>query len=238
MFDSIIKEAQEKFSLDDKAGNLLASLLGLIANPANGGFGGFVGRFHDAGLGDLVDSWVTTGDNTPVSGEQIESALGEETVAAVAAQSGVDQAAATSALALMTPHVVDELTPGGVIPDEAGLISKIGGFLKDHGGAIGAAILGGLGTAGTIENGAAETLADAADAGLEKVTDEPEKDGEAADEDNVSILRWLLPLLLLGLLVVVGYGLFGKSTPLGGLPKMNSNVNKTNANTVNSRPNQ
>ena len=97
MFDSIIKEAQEKFNLGDKAGNLLASLLCLIANPENGGFGGFIERFRNAGLGNLAESWITTGDNTPISNEQLESALGAETLNAVADQSGVETEAATSA---------------------------------------------------------------------------------------------------------------------------------------------
>ncbi len=272
MFDSIIKEAQEKFGLGDKAGGLLASLLGLIANPANGGFSGFMGRFKDAGLGDLAESWVTTGDNTPISNEQLESALGEDTLNDVAEQSGVDKATATSALGFMTPHVVDALTPDGEVPDEAGLISKIGGFLKNYGGAVGAAILGGLGTAGALASGAADKVGDAAgatlDAGKAVVGKGAEVVGDAAgatvdagkkvagavgdaagatygkvtgalgsvgdaldgDGDSGSILKWLIPLLILGLLVVLGYWFCGKSTPTTTVTNANSTANKTNSN--------
>lgn len=270
MFDSIIKEAQEKFNLGDKAGSLLASLLGLIANPENGGFGGFIERFKDAGLGDLAESWVTTGDNTPISNEQLESALGEDTINEVAEQTGVEKATATSALGFMTPHVVDALTPDGEIPDEAGLISRIKGFLSDYGGAVGAAVLGGLGVAGAFASGAADKVGDAAgatlDAGKAVVGKGAEVVGDAAgatvdvgkkavnvvgdtvggamnkvgdvldgDGDSGGILKWLIPLLLLGLLVVLGYWFCGKSQPLTTpTPNKNGNVNRanTNANTA------
>jgi len=266
MFDSIIKEAQEKFSLGDKAGSLLASLLGLIANPENGGFGGFIERFKDAGLGDLAESWITTGDNTPISNEQLESALGEDTINAVAEQTGVDNATATSALGFMTPHVVDALTPDGEIPDDAGLISRIKGFLSDYGGAIGAAVLGSLGAAGAFASGAADKVGDAAEAtlgaGKAVVGKGAEVVGDAAgvtvdagkkavnavgdtvggamnkvgdvfdgDGDSGGILKWLIPLLLLGLLVVLGYWFCGKSQPLTApTPNKNGNVNKANTN--------
>jgi uncharacterized protein YidB (DUF937 family)/outer membrane protein OmpA-like peptidoglycan-associated protein len=271
MFESIINEAQEKFKLGDKAGSLLSSLLGLIANPENGGFGGFVERFKDAGLGDLAESWITTGDNAPISDEQLESALGADTINAVADQSGVDNATAASALGFMTPRVVDALTPDGEIPDEASLLSKITGFLKDYGGAIGAAVLGSLGTAGAFAAGAADKLGDAAEAtpdagkavlnkGAETVRDAAgatlgaggkvvgsigdkiggafDKTSETLDGDGTGdasgVLKWLLPLLLLGILIVLGYWFCGKSTPLANVPNVNTNANagRTSSNTA------
>ena len=162
MFETIINEAQEKFNLGDKAGNLLAALLGLIADPANGGFSGFVGKFRSAGLGGLVDSWIATGDNEPVSNEQLKSALGEETINSVAEQAGFNKAVAVSALSFMTPRVVDALTPAGEIPDDESLFSKINGFLKAYGGPVAAAVLGGLGTIGALAGGAADKVAGAA----------------------------------------------------------------------------
>jgi uncharacterized protein YidB (DUF937 family) len=128
MFDSIINEAKSKFGFEDEGASLLTSLLGLIADPAAGGFAGFVEKFRAAGLGGLVDSWITDGENHPVSNEQLESALGEETIAKIAGQSGVERATALSALAFMIPHVVDALTADGEIPDDAGLRERIRAF--------------------------------------------------------------------------------------------------------------
>lgn len=40
LFDSILNSVKDKFGLSsDKAGGLLALLLGMIADPAKGGFG-------------------------------------------------------------------------------------------------------------------------------------------------------------------------------------------------------
>ncbi|MBS1793508.1 MAG: OmpA family protein [Acidobacteria bacterium] len=274
MFDSIIKQAQDKFNLGDKAGGLLASLLGLIANPANGGFAGFIGRFKDAGLGDAADSWIAKGDSAPVSDEQLESALGADTLAQVAEQSGVDRATATKALGFMTPRVVDALTPDGEAPDEAGLIAKIRGVLTEYGGAIGAAVLGGLGAAGALAAGAAGKVGDAAgatlDAGKAVLGKGADAVGDAAGAtvdagkkaigavgdaagatlgkvggaigsvggaldgggDSGGILRWLIPLMLLGILLVLGYWFCNtKSTPIASVPAGNANVSKPAANT-------
>lgn len=272
MFESIISEAQERFSLGDKAGSLLASLLGLIANPENGGFGGFIERFRSAGLGDLVESWISTGDNTPVTDQQIESALGADTIEAVAVQSDVDNATAASALGFMTPRVIDALTPDGEVPDEAGLLAKITGFLKNYGGAVGAAILGGLGTAGAFASGAADKVGDAAGATLgagtavldksadtvrdaagatlgagktaagaigSTVSGAVNKTADALDGDgngDGSLLRWLIPLLLLGFLIALGYWFCGRSTPVtnisNGNRNANGNVNRPAVNTA------
>ena len=257
MFDSIINDAKEKLGLGDKAGSLVTSLLGLIINPANGGFGGFIDRFRNAGLGDVAESWIATGDNTPVSNEQIESALGADTIDSVAEQAGVDRDKAATALGYLTPRVVDTLTPDGEVPSEAGLLSRVQGFLGSYGGAVGAAILGGLGTAGVLAGGAADKVGDAAGATLnkgkemlgggadrvgaaagavgDKFSGAMNKVGGALDGDGSAdgggILKWLIPLLLLGLAIFLGYMFCGKSpaTP-ANVSNANANANKANTN--------
>lgn len=273
MFDSIIKQAQEKFGLGDKAGGFVAALLGLIANPATGGFSGFINRFKEVGLENEANSWISTGDNTPLTNEQVETAFGDETINSVAEQTGVDKATAVSALGLMTPQVVDSLTPDGELPDDASLLSRIKGFLGDFGGAVGAAVLGGLGAAGAFASGAADKIGDAAGAtlgagkavvgkGAEVVGDAAGATvdagkkvvgavGDAAgavgdkfsgaigsvgnafdgDDDNSGILKWLIPLLLLGLLIVLGYWFCGKGAAPTTPANANTNANKTNVTT-------
>ena len=251
LFDSIIGTAGEKFGLgSDKTGGLLAALLGLITTN---GFGGFLNRFRDAGLGGTVDSWITTGDNTPISNEQLESALGEDTIDSAADQAGVERTTAASAMAAMIPQVVDQLTPDGEVPDEGTLLSRIGGFLSGWGGAATGAIAGGLGAAasGAFDRGGITT--DTLDAGKRKIADNVDRvdagavaagdkvsrtmntvgdryDGDA--DEGSSPLKWLLPLLLLGLLLVLGYWFCGKS-PTPTTP-VNVNTNKANTVTTNS----
>ncbi len=240
MFDSIINEAGEKFNLGGKSGTLLSALLALMTDKNHGGFAGFLEKFNAAGLGDTASSWIGAGSNTPVSNEQIESALGEETLQNVADQTGTDYDTAASATAFMTPRVVDALTPGGVIPQEGDLLTNIGGYLTG-----GAAALDGIGITtksltgglpdkadaavgntfeaakGTVSGGI-NAVGDTAGAVGDRVGSGLHTVGDNLDGDNGSILKWLIPLLLLGLLIVLGYMFCGKSAPV---VTTNANVN-------------
>ena len=246
MFDSIISEAGSKFNLGGKTGTLLSALLALMTDKNGGGFGGFLEKFNQAGLGDTVASWIGSGSNTPVSNEQMESALGTDTLKNIAEQTGTDYNTATSATAYMTPRVIDALTPDGVVPQESDLLSRIGGYLTGMGGAA----LGGLGTAAAMGGGAADKVsASVSDAfgatkntvgrGVDAAGDAAGKVGDKfsgamnsvsdrydGDGDGGSALKWLIPLLLLGLLAALGFMFCGKSTPV---VTNNSNVN-ANAN--------
>ncbi len=256
LFDSIIGTAAEKFGLSsEKSGGLLAALLGMVTT---GGFGGFLDRFRNAGLGDTVNSWITTGDNTPLSNEQLESALGEDTISSLANQAGVDRTTAASAMSSMIPSVVDTLTPDGEVPDEASLLSRVGGFLSGWGGTLGGVAAAGLGAAGAFAGGAADKVSGATGATFDKskevlggginavggaagavgdrVSGAMNNVGNAFDRDNDgdgggSILKWLLPLILLGLLIALGFWFCSKSPTT--VPAGNANVNKTNTNAVN-----
>ena len=51
--------------------------VGLHQNmQAEGGLGGLLSKFNQAGLGDQVASWVGTGQNLPVSADQLGQVLG------------------------------------------------------------------------------------------------------------------------------------------------------------------
>lgn len=247
MFDSIINEAGEKFNLGGRAGTLLSALLALVTDKNRGGFAGFLENFNRAGLGDTVSSWIGAGSNTPVSNEQIESALGENTLKNIANETGTGYATVTSAVGYMIPRVVDALTPGGVIPTDGDLLSRIGGYLIGGGAALGsigtaAAMTGGIpdradatvgeaydatkGAVGSRINAVSDTagavVGDRSRTALNSVGERVEGDG-----DNASILKWLLPLLLLGLLLALGYMFCGKSTPIATTnTNINANVNR------------
>ncbi|MGI9034866.1 MAG: OmpA family protein [Pyrinomonadaceae bacterium] len=219
IFDSIVGETEGKFGLGDKAGNLLSALLGLITDQSRGGFSGFLNRFREVGLGDVADSWVSAGDNTLLSGEQVESALGGDTINRIAAQSGIAPETAKTALGAMIPSVVDRLTPDGIVPDETSLMSSIGGYLS------------GVGAAGVTP---AETFdrVDAA-AGLtgDRATAFNRVDEAAVGDSGNSILKWLLPLILLVLLIAIGWAFCRKAeAPTVTNANSNSNFNKTVAN--------
>jgi len=112
------------------AGGMGAALGGL------GGLAGLVGMFAKSGLGDQVNSWVGTGQNLPVSGDQVTQALGSDTISQLARQLGLGQGDVAGQLSQMLPQMIDKLTPRGQLPagnELSGLGdigSLLGGFLK------------------------------------------------------------------------------------------------------------
>src|SRR5262247_620850 len=129
ILEPIINEVSEQFGLRGKAGPLMTALLTLISNERTGGLQGFLDQFRRAGLGEIVSSWVSRGSNTPITTEQLERAIGSDTINRISSNVGVARAASASALAYMIPRVVDLLSPEGVVPSRlpAWVNSYLGG---------------------------------------------------------------------------------------------------------------
>jgi uncharacterized protein YidB (DUF937 family) len=85
-----------------------------------GGVQGLLAMLDKAGLGDQVRSWIGSGANQPVSGEQVGAALHEGGLGPLlqeaARHMGVGQGELHGQLAQMLPQVVDHLTPDGQAP--------------------------------------------------------------------------------------------------------------------------
>jgi uncharacterized protein YidB (DUF937 family) len=100
-----------------------------------GGLGGLLAQLQQGGLGDAAQSWVSTGENMPVSGDQLSAALGADRIDAIAQQVGMPAGDLSSQLAQYLPQVVDRMTPNGQLPeggaDLGGLLGNVlGGLLK------------------------------------------------------------------------------------------------------------
>jgi len=101
----------------DARTRLLQTALSLLANNGQtGGLHGLVGRFEEAGLGNVVQSWIGTGENAPVTGRQLQQVLGPRQLQQIAEETGMDEDQAADQLSGMLPDLVDKLTPGGHIP--------------------------------------------------------------------------------------------------------------------------
>jgi len=81
-----------------------------------GGVSGLVQKFHDNGLGHVVESWIGTGANQPISPDQVHQVFGPQQIQALAQQLGVDPGHAAMGLAQLLPNLVDKLTPNGQVP--------------------------------------------------------------------------------------------------------------------------
>ncbi|MDE1184403.1 YidB family protein [Paraburkholderia sp.] len=101
---------------------LIAAALEFV-NSQPGGLNGLIQQFKEKGLGDVIGSWVSNGDNQPIAADALHNVLGSSTVTDLAAKAGVDPSQVTGMLAQVLPHVVNAATPEGNVPEEGKLNS-------------------------------------------------------------------------------------------------------------------
>jgi uncharacterized protein YidB (DUF937 family) len=88
-----------------------------------GGLDVLINRFKQSGLEDVINSWISTGQNQPISPTQLRRTLGEETVNNLSRQAGAPQDDLLAQLSKYLPRVIDGLTPNGQVPSQADLRS-------------------------------------------------------------------------------------------------------------------
>jgi uncharacterized protein YidB (DUF937 family) len=101
-------------------GGMLGGVLGGAAagTALNGGLGGLLEQLQRGGQGDVARSWVGPGANKTISEDDLASALGGDTLATLADQTGMGRDDLLSGLSRYLPRFVDELTPDGRLPTE------------------------------------------------------------------------------------------------------------------------
>jgi len=106
-------------------GDLLKGPLGGLLGGAaagtvlNGGLGDLLKQLQESGQGDVVHSWVGSGPNKEISHADLESALGADTLDALAGQSGMERRELLVGMSQELPRMVDALTPEGrLLSDE------------------------------------------------------------------------------------------------------------------------
>lgn len=114
--------------LDKEGPSSLLSVAQQVVDQ-NGGVKGLLSRFHQAGFGEHVQSWLN-GNPLPLTGNQLNDVFSSEQLDHWAAQIGVDQDMLKTILAEGLPFVMDYLTPNGQVPSETPNIkSMLKGFL-------------------------------------------------------------------------------------------------------------
>ncbi len=115
-----------------KGDKLMDAAIKLLDNPQTGGLAALIQTFRDKGLDDVISSWISTGENKPISGEQVQEVLEQGQIDEAAQAAGVSREEATSRLTSLLPQLIDLLTPDGKVPEGdtlgqalAGLKSKL-----------------------------------------------------------------------------------------------------------------
>ena len=95
---------------------LLHAVTSLLGNNSSiGGLAGLVQAFQKNGLGEVMNSWVGTGQNMPATPSQIEQGLGNDLLTQLASKAGLSPQDASAQLSGLLPNLIDKLTPNGKI---------------------------------------------------------------------------------------------------------------------------
>jgi uncharacterized protein YidB (DUF937 family) len=137
LLDDVLKQGgggSNLIALAAKNPQILAAVASLLSNKSDsvggaGGLGAMMSAFGKGGLGDVMNSWIGTGQNRAIDPGQLASILGADTMGQFAHRAGVAQGDAGSILASLLPQVIDGLTPQGRVPPTPDLDVALGALL-------------------------------------------------------------------------------------------------------------
>jgi uncharacterized protein YidB (DUF937 family) len=134
LFDSLLNTAFGAAAGNANSPALIAAVVSYVTSQP-GGIAGFITKLQQGGLGEAVASWVGSGPNQAVSGEQIGQALGADALQQLAQHTGGNVDAVAGQLAQLLPHLINHATPDGTVPANASpdlaqqLLSALPGLL-------------------------------------------------------------------------------------------------------------
>lgn len=99
----------------DHPQTFVATALELVNNQPNG-LNGLVQQFQDKGAGEIINSWIGTGENQAISAETLHNVLGSDTIANLAQKAGLPSDQVAGLLSQILPHIINDATPNGTIP--------------------------------------------------------------------------------------------------------------------------
>ena len=97
--------------------DILSQVLG---NTDLGSVGGLLQQLEQSGLGGQVASWLGSGQNLPVSVDQLRNALGDQNLGQLASQFGLPAEDLLRHLADHLPGAVDAMSPKGSLEKDLG----------------------------------------------------------------------------------------------------------------------
>jgi uncharacterized protein YidB (DUF937 family) len=112
-----------------QSASLLTAAMSMLQQ--HGGLSGVLDMFRQSGMSQHADSWVGTGANMPITGDQVQQVFGQQSMTSVASQLGQSPGQAGSVMAQLLPELINHLTPQGQIPQEHDdMLSKALGMLR------------------------------------------------------------------------------------------------------------
>ena len=107
-------------------GGILGQILGGGGGASRGGgLGDLLDQFQRSGFGEQARSWVGTGQNLPISPDDLGRVFGQGGISEIARRAGLTERQASEGLAQILPDVVDRVTPTGEVPADDGLVASV-----------------------------------------------------------------------------------------------------------------
>ena len=121
LLDELVGKAASVLSGDQgEQSGLLGGVMEMFTGKESGGMAGLVRSFQEKGFGGIISSWIGTGENLPISAEQIQEVMGNDMVQNLAAKFGIPTEELSGKLAEFLPSAIDKITPNGTLPEEEG----------------------------------------------------------------------------------------------------------------------
>ena len=114
---SFLTENNNANSAQTGQGDVLITAAMVMLDKA-GGIQGIMEKFQKSGLGDIVASWVGTGQNQSITPDQITQALGQENIQVITQEVNIPAEQSGNLLSELLPVLIDQLTPNGQVPDQ------------------------------------------------------------------------------------------------------------------------
>ncbi len=107
-------------------GDVLGQILGGGGGTSRGGgLGDLLEQFQRAGFGEQARSWVGTGQNLPISPDDLGQIFGQGGISEIARRAGLTEQQTSEGLSQILPDVVDRVTPNGEVPADDGLVASV-----------------------------------------------------------------------------------------------------------------
>ena len=134
LLDSLLNMAAGSTKATKSNQNAVSTIMEvLIQNKQSGGLDGLIGTLTKGGLGNVVDSWISTGKNKSVKTSQLNNVLSGDLVSQIASRLGISNTAALGMVAKFLPLIIDKLTPDGKVTAQSSAVNVqdiIGKILK------------------------------------------------------------------------------------------------------------
>jgi len=128
LFDEVLSMAGAATGQQTQHAGALSAIMEYVNSPQVGGITGLQKMFEQGGLGGVFNSWVSSGQNLPISADQLQNVLHSGALQEAARKAGVDPNQLTGMMSTLLPHLVDRLTPNGEIPEGGALQSLLKGL--------------------------------------------------------------------------------------------------------------